>query len=126
MKVYVKIGQFDLFINSDSFHEIEPKIIHAYLNYFKDLASSFYIKNAIGKYRPTDLINHLSKKSIPKFNLKLGLIKDKINLFDNKLVKLQIKKYNNKYNPDKKNFKAFYEHSEIYPITLHSLFKRRK
>ena len=125
-KDYFKGSKFDLFINSDSFHEIEPKIIHAYLSYFKNLSTSFYIKNAIGKYRPTDLINHLSKKSIPKFNLKLGLIKDKINLFDNKLVKLQIKKYNNKYNPDKKYFKAFFEHSEIYPITLHSLFKRKR
>mgnify|MGYP006077012165 CR=1 FL=1 len=125
-KGYFDDLKFDLFINSDSFHEIEPKIIHAYLNYFKDLASSFYIKNAIGKYKPIHLINHLSKKNIPKFNLKLGLIKNKINIFDSNLVTSQITKYNIKYNPDKKNFKAFYEHSEIYPITLHSLFKRRK
>ena len=101
-------------------------LFKVFLNYFKDLASSFYIKNAIGKYKPIHLINHLSKKNIHKFNLKLGLIKNKINIFDSNLVTSQITKYNIKYNPDKKNFKAFYEHSEIYPITLHSLFKRRK
>ena len=79
----------------------------------------------IAKYRPRDLINHLNDREIPAYNLKLGLIKDKINIFDKQAVKKQIKKYIIKYNPYKKNFKNFYEQSEIYPITLHCIFRKK-
>lgn len=124
-KKFFNRPKFDLFINSDSFHEIEPFIIKKYFNFFRDLTSNFYIKNAIAKYRPRDLINHLNDREIPAYNLKLGLIKDKINIFDKQAVKKQIKKYIIKYNPYKKNFKIFYEQSDIYPITLHCIFRKK-
>ena len=37
------IKKFDLFFNSDSFHEIEKKIIKKYLNYFSSISNYFFI-----------------------------------------------------------------------------------
>ena len=34
------IGQFDLLINSNSFHEIEPNVVKKYLNFFKFMPNS--------------------------------------------------------------------------------------
>ena len=34
---------------------------------------NFFIKNSVAKYKITDLVNHLNKKDVPKFNLKLGI-----------------------------------------------------
>lgn len=59
------LEKFDLLINSDSFHEIEPNIVKKYLNFFNPICDNFFIKNAIAKYKPQDLIDHLSRKKFP-------------------------------------------------------------
>lgn len=125
IKMY-KLKNFDLFINSDSFHEIEKKIIRNYLNYFSPICEHFFIKNAIAKYKPQDLINHLSKKTVSKYNLKLGLSPEIINIFDEKKIKIQSKKYLKRYNPFK-NKQAYIANmlSELYPSCMLSLFKKK-
>lgn len=121
-----KINNFDLLFNSDSFHEIENKIIYKYLNYFSKISDKFFIKNAIAKYKIQDVSDHLSKKSVPRNNIKLGLSNEIINIFDNKKINAQSKKYLKKYNPYKKNFICHYDLSEIYPTCLLALFCKIK
>ena len=116
------VTHFDLFINSDSFHEIEKKIIKKYQTYFSSICQIFFIKNAIAKYKIQDLVDHLSNKKIPKFNKNLGLNNEIINIFDNNKVRVQTKKYLERYNPYKNKIKIIYQLSEIYPTTLLSLY----
>ena len=118
------IKNFDLFFNSDSFHEIEKKIIKKYLNYFSPISKSFFIKNAVGKYKPKDLIDHLTKKKIPKTIKPLGLCNDEINIFDKKKLINQSKKFLIKYNPYKNSKKIYSKLSEIYQSTLLSIFRK--
>lgn len=118
------ILNFDLLLNSDSFHEIEAHTVKKYLNYFSPICDNFFIKNPVAKYKITDLVNHLNKKDIPKFIMKLGIINDVINIFDNNKIDLQSKKYIKKYNPDKK--KVYTKLSEVYPACLMALFRKNK
>ena len=113
-----------MLINSDSFHEIEPNVVNKYLNFFNPICDNFFIKNAIAKYKPKDLIDHLSKKGVPKFNKKLGLCFETINIFDSKKIKIQSQKYLKKYNPFKynKNIKVYSMLAEIYPSCMLALF----
>jgi len=118
------ITSFDLFFNSDSFHEIEKKIIKKYLKYFATICDNFFIKNAIAKYKIQDLVLHLSKKNVPKFNLNLGLNSEIINIFDNRKIKFQSNKYLKRYNPFNHTAKVYSKLSEIYPTTLLALFRK--
>ena len=116
------ITGFDLFINSDSFHEIEKGIIKKYLNYFATICDKFFIKNAIAKYKVQDLVNHSIKKNVPKFNINLGLNPEVINMFDNKKIKFQSNQYLKRYNPFYHKAKIYSKLSDIYPTTLLALF----
>ena len=120
------LGKFDLLINSDSFHEIEPNIVKKYLNFFKPICDNFFIKNAIAKYKPQDLIDHLSKKKVPKFNKQLGLRPEVINIFDSKKIKFQSRAYLKSYNPYKydEKIKIRSTLSQIYPSCMLALFSR--
>jgi putative sugar O-methyltransferase len=123
MKTY-NVKNFDLLINSDSFHEIEVNIVKKYLNFFSPICNYFFIKNAIAKYKPQDLIDHLSKNNIPNYNQKLGLCSETINIFDIKKIKIQSRAYLRRYNPfkDKKKTKVYSMLSEIYPSCMLALF----
>tara|TARA_A100001015_G_C14944746_1_gene694139 strand:- start:283 stop:1182 length:900 start_codon:yes stop_codon:yes gene_type:complete len=124
-KKYI-VEKFDLFINSDSFHEIEKIIIKKYLRYFSSICEVFFIKNAIAKYKIKDLVNHLSYQNIPKFNKNLGLNNEIINIFDNNKIQIQIQRYLKRYNPYKKKVNVVYQLSEIYPSTILSLYINNK
>ena len=124
-KKYI-VEKFDLFINSDSFHEIEKTIIKKYLRYFSSICEVFFIKNAIAKYKIKDLVNHLSYQNIPKFNKNLGLNNEIINIFDNTKIQIQIQRYLKRYNPYKKKVNVVYQLSEIYPTTILSLYINNK
>jgi len=120
------VGKFDLLINSDSFHEIEPNVIKKYLNFFNPICDNFFIKNAIAKYKPQDLINHSSKKNVPKYNKKLGLCFETINIFDIEKIKIQSQRYLKRYSPFKyKNKTKIYSIlSKIYPSCMLALFSK--
>lgn len=119
-----KIDKFDLFLNSDSFHEIEKNIIKKYQRYFSPICSNFFVKNAFGKYNPKDLINHLNKSKIPKKIKNLGLCCDKINVFDNNKKVFLIRQYLKRYNPYKKANKVYHKLSEVYPTTVLAIFSK--
>jgi putative sugar O-methyltransferase len=116
------LKNFDLFFNSNSFHEIEKKIIKKYLNFFSSICNKFFIKNAMAKYKIQDLVNHLSRKDVPSFNKNLGLCSEVINIFDSKKVNFQSKAYLKKYNPYKSKAKVFSKLSEVYPSCVLALF----
>tara|TARA_B100000003_G_scaffold205281_1_gene218646 strand:+ start:857 stop:1756 length:900 start_codon:yes stop_codon:yes gene_type:complete len=118
------IRKFDLLFNSDSFHEIEKKIIRNYQEYFSDICDNFFIKNSVGKYKPKDLINHLNDHKVPNFIKNLGFCNKVINIFDIEQIHSQIKNYVKMYNPYKKYKKIVYKQSEIYPSTLLCIFRK--
>ena len=120
------VEKFDLLINSDSFHEIEPNIVKKYLNFFSTVCDNFFIKNAIAKYKPQDLIDHLSKKNVPNFNKKLGLRPEVINIFDSKKIKSQSRAYLKSYRPYKYNEKIKIRSmlSQIYPSCMLALYSK--
>jgi len=124
LKSKFKIDKFDLFLNSDSFHEIEKNVIKKYQTYFSPICSNFFIKNAFGKYKPKDLINHLSNSKVPKKMRNLGLCCEIVNVFDNKKKSSLTKKYLKRYNPYKKTKSSKFKQSEIYPTTILAIFKK--
>lgn len=115
---------FDLVINIDSFHEIEKKIINKYLKFFSPISNNFFIKNAVNKYRPKDMVNHLVRQKPPNYNMKLGMNKKIINIFDNKaLLKSKIN-YIKNYNPYKNKSKVASSFSKIFNFYLLCIYKK--
>ena len=128
LKRYIKSKKnknIDLTINIDSFGEMKPRLIKQYMNFLKNVSNSFYFKNTVAKYKPRDLIHHLSKNNKPpKYNMELNFQKKIINVFDDDQIKKYTKICNKNYNPDNKKFLCtsinsklinFYNHSYFYP-----------
>ena len=116
----------DLAINIDSFGEMKPRLINQYLNFLKDVSSSFYFKNTVAKYKPRDLINHLSKNNKPpKYNMELNFEKKIINVFDDKQIEKYTKISNQNYNPDNNKFSCISANSKLINFYNHSYFFRK-
>lgn len=94
-----KMPKVDLVINIDSVGEMEEKTVQYYLDYIKEDSDYFYTKNPVGKYYDKSLDNHADGKKIVGIALNMGIIKGRVDLFDNKDVLRQSKNYIKAYKP---------------------------
>ena len=69
------------------------------------------------------MVNHLDNSNPPTFNIKLGLNKKIINIFDNHQLEKSRKEYIKNYKP-LKNHHSKSEFSKIFNFYLHCLYKK--
>lgn len=113
----------DLFINIDSFAEMDEEIIFNYLKLIYTSSEFFYCKNPIGKYTPKDigLLEYNNEDLDNIFNT--GLCRDTLNIFNDEDLYLNLQKYIEKYNPDKSSHIIKYELASPFYFYGNVLYK---
>ena len=94
------IGGFDLAINIDSLQEMPIEIGNTYLELISDKAKFFFTKNVMGKYSPTDIDLEITNQSQFESAMQMGLMTDKLNLYDTKSRAEAVKIYHKKFCPN--------------------------
>jgi len=95
-------AQFDLCLNIDSFAEMDQKVVKNYLDYINQHCKYFYVKNPIGKYYDKSLDNHNQGLQMVKLALKTGILREIVNIDDNRDISMHAGKYMRAYLPGKK------------------------
>tara|TARA_R110000796_G_scaffold152865_1_gene269247 strand:+ start:2973 stop:3875 length:903 start_codon:yes stop_codon:yes gene_type:complete len=92
--------QVDLFINIDSFAEMDKETILNYLKLISIYGKFFYSKNPIGKYNPNDMgLLNINKEDINNI-FQTGLCTNQLNVFDDDELHINLKKYIKAYKPN--------------------------
>ena len=93
------IENFDLVINIDSLQEMPNEVGTAYLELIADKAQYFFTKNVMGKYSPSDIDLEISNQTQFESAMQMGLMTDKLNLFDTVSRAEAVKIYHQKFCP---------------------------
>ena len=102
---YRSVGNFDLAINVDSLQEMPNEIGRSYLEFISDKAQLFFTKNAMGKYLSSDIDLEITNQSEHESAMQMGLMTDKLRLFDTKARADAVKIYHKKFCPNKFNLR---------------------
>ena len=93
------VGEFDLAVNIDSLQEMPNEVGKAYLDLIADKARYFFTKNVMGKYSPSDIDLEITNQSQFESAMQMGLMTDKLNLFDTVSRAEAVKIYHQKFCP---------------------------
>ena len=93
---------FDLCINIDSFAEMDAKVVEYYLDYINKHSEYLYVKNPVGKYMDKSLDNHSQGSELVELALSTGVLRDVIDIHDNKAVNKQVSRFIKTYQPGEK------------------------
>lgn len=93
------VGEFDLAINIDSLQEMPNEVGKAYLDLIADKTRYFFTKNVMGKYSPSDIDLEITNQTQFESAMQMGLMTDKLNLFDTVSRAEAVKIYHQKFCP---------------------------
>lgn len=93
------LGDFDLAINIDSLQEMPNEVGKAYLDLIADKGRYFFTKNVMGKYSPSDIDLEITNQSQFESAMQMGLMTDKLNLFDTVSRSESVKIYHQRFCP---------------------------
>ena len=82
-------------------NEMPNEIGLSYLEFISKKAKLFFTKNTIGKYSPNDIDLEITNQSQFDSALEMGLIKERIKMFDSFGRKDAVKLYHKRFCPDK-------------------------
>jgi hypothetical protein len=98
----IKSQKYDLCINIDSFSEMDEDTVRLYLKFINEQCGNFFVKNPVGKYMDKSLDTHSEGNEVVKMALATGLLRDIIDIHDNRAVERQSQKFINAYCPSSK------------------------
>lgn len=90
---------FDLCLNMNSFAEMDKSTVLNYLAYIDKHSRYFYTRNPVGKYSDKALDNHFRGRAIVRKALRLGVLRDIIDIYDSDSIKKQSKRFVRAYRP---------------------------
>ena len=90
---------FDLCVNIDSFAEMDGETVKSYLTFIDKRCHYFYVKNPVGKYLDKSLDNESQGNEIAALALNTGLLREIIDIHDNRVVAIQADKFVAAYRP---------------------------
>ncbi|MDG4817133.1 putative sugar O-methyltransferase [Micromonospora sp. WMMD956] len=91
--------RFDLAINIDSFAEMTPDTVGAYLDLIATHADHLYVNNPVGKYLDKSLDGHSQGDAVVQLALRTGLLRDIVDIFDDRAVAAQSRRFIDAYRP---------------------------
>ncbi len=94
-----KSQQYDLCINIDSFSEMDEDTVRLYLKFINEQCGILFVKNPVGKYMDKSLDTHSEGNEVVKMALTTGLLRDIIDIHDNREVARQAQKFIRAYCP---------------------------
>ena len=89
----------DLCINIDSASEMDENVVQYYLDYVDKHSDYFYVKNPVGKYSDKSLDGHIDGEESVQMALSTGVLRDIIDVDDNKAVEGERRKFLEAYRP---------------------------
>jgi hypothetical protein len=98
----IKNRQYGLCLNIDSFSEMDEDTVRLYLEFIDDQCFNFFVKNPVGKYMDKSLDSHSDGNEVVKMALETGLLRDIIDIHNNKEVSKQSMKFIKAYRPSTK------------------------
>lgn len=90
---------FDLCLNIDSFAEMEPQTVRDYLRVIDRHCDHLYVNNPVGKYLDKTLDDHSQGDDMVAMALRTGLLRDVIDIHDDRAVASEVPKYLDAYRP---------------------------
>jgi putative sugar O-methyltransferase len=112
----------DLAINIDSFQEMPPATIDAYMRGLIARSRYFYVKNPVGKYRPESIGIAVEDPAKFKDVFSLGYCRDVIDIFDDMALAKARKEYLQAYCPPSWQVVAERPMS-MFPYLHHALYR---
>ena len=91
--------KFDISINIDSMSEMTSKIVYDYLLYIDKHSRLFFVKNPVGKYMLNDSSDDTPDQDAVSHALSTGILKDIIDIWDQKMVATKASKFVEAYQP---------------------------
>ncbi|WP_277305231.1 putative sugar O-methyltransferase [Spongiactinospora sp. TRM90649] len=91
--------RFELCVNIDSFAEMNAETVHAYLARIAESCRHLYVNNPVGKYMDKSLDGHSQGNEVVALALRTGLLRDIIDIHDNRAVEAQSRKFVTAYLP---------------------------
>ncbi|GAB7042964.1 MULTISPECIES: putative sugar O-methyltransferase [Catenuloplanes] len=91
--------RFDLAVNIDSFAEMTPGTVRAYLDLIDGHAAHLYVNNPVGKYLDKSLDGHSQGDEVVELALRTGLLRDIVDIHDNRAVAAQSRRFLDAYRP---------------------------
>lgn len=98
----IKNQKYQLCINIDSFSEMDAATVRSYLKFISEKCMNFFVKNPVGKYMDKSLDSHSEGKKVVKMALTTGLLRDIIDIHNNREVARQSQKFIRAYCPSTK------------------------
>ncbi|MFI0424826.1 putative sugar O-methyltransferase [Spongiactinospora sp. 9N601] len=92
-------GAFDVCLNIDSFAEMTEDAVHYYLSLVDERCEHFYVNNPVGKYLDKSLDGHAQGQHVISLALSTGLLREIIDIHDNRQVREQSRKFVAVYRP---------------------------
>ncbi len=90
----------DLYINIDSFTEMDARVVRDYLDAIRKDARHMYVKNPVGKYRGSSFGVTVQDESVAELALSTGLLGDTVDVKDRSCGERQSQKCVQVYRPD--------------------------
>jgi hypothetical protein len=115
-------SDFDLFINIDSFQEMDREIVFEYEKFLMAKSKLQYLKQPIGKYRPEEFEIPASKKRSDV--LDLGLSTEVFTLCDEDAYREQLARHLKNYSFSGKYELIAHSRCSFFHFYEHALFKR--
>jgi len=114
----------DLAINIDSFQEMPPATIDAYVKELISGCGSFYVKNPVAKYDPACIGIAVENPELFQDVFSLGYCRDVIDIFDDAALAKARSVYLEAYRPGAAWRCVAQRPMEIFPYYLHALYRR--
>ncbi|MEV7231879.1 putative sugar O-methyltransferase [Polymorphospora sp. NPDC051019] len=91
--------RFDLCVNIDSFAEMNPETVRAYLGFVAAHCRHLYVKNPVGKYLDKSLDGHSQGRDVVDLALRTGPLREIIDIHDDRAVAAQSRRFLAAYLP---------------------------
>lgn len=121
-----EITYVDLVINVDSMAEMDPEICRNYLDLVDDRSVYFYSRNPVCKYLPESIGINKTKERDLKDVFKVGLCRDKKDIFNDETLKVSRKEYEKAYFPSENWTLVKSEISLPWQYYQHVLYRKLK
>jgi putative sugar O-methyltransferase len=115
----------DLAINIDSFQEMPPTTIDAFMNGLVTQCRHFYVKNPVAKYDPKCIGLVIEDSSKFKDVFSLGYCRDIIDIFDDTALATARKAYLRAYRPTPSWRLLADRPMDMFPYLHHALFRSK-
>jgi putative sugar O-methyltransferase len=117
--------RFELAININSFTEMPPDTVRAYLALIDRRCTAFYVKNPVGKYMDKTLDGHTQGREVVRMALETGLLRQIVDIDDSRAVRAAVPAFIAAYQPGEAWSPVADDHALPWTYFWQALYRRR-